>query len=227
MAETYNEDDDLNRLLGWLKTNGPALAAGLILGLIVVVGWKWWQSHLENQAQAAAQLYGSFVQEIQAGDVTDQAIADATQLKQDFSGSPYAADAAFRLAALAVENDQLDSALKQINWVLDNTSSVPVRNLARLRKARALWANDQTDAALQLLEKEHPASFDRLYAELTGDIHVARGERADAHAAYERAVQAAAGNAAGILQRKLAQTQANDDVAVTATIDNSTTGEGA
>src|SRR5699024_6205149 len=99
----YSENGELNQLLEWLKTNGPALAAGLVLGLIVVVGWKWWQAHVENQAQAAAQLYGSFVQEIQAGDVSDQATADADRLKQDFDGSPYAANAAFSLAALSLQ----------------------------------------------------------------------------------------------------------------------------
>lgn len=227
MAETYNDNDELGQLLGWLKTNGPALAAGLILGLIVVVGWKWWQAHLENQAQAAAQLYGSFVQEIQTGDVSEQATADASQLKQDFSGSPYAANAAFRLAALAVKNDNYDQALGQLDWVLANSDSVPTKNLARLRKARALWADDQGDAALQLLEKKHSASFERLYAELVGDIHAARGERADAHAAYQKAAEAA-GNAGQVLQRKLAQTAAADAASVTTTAaKNNTEDEGA
>src|SRR5699024_1900653 len=124
MAETYSENGELNQLLEWLKTNGPALAAGLVLGLIVVVGGKWWQAHVENQAQAAAQLYGSFVQEIQAGDVSDQATADADRLKQDFDGSPYAANAAFRLAALAVEKKQYEQALGQLDWVLTNSDSV-------------------------------------------------------------------------------------------------------
>src|SRR5699024_6292476 len=226
MAETYNDDDELNQLLGWLKTNGPALAAGLILGLIVVVGWKGWQAHLESQAQAAARLYGSFVQEIQTGDVSEQATADASQLKQDFAGSPYAANAAFRLAALAVKNDQYDKALGQLDWVLTNSESVPMQNLARLRKARVLWANGQADAALQLLEKKHPASFERLYAELVGDIHAARGERADAHAAYKKAAEAA-GNAGQVLQRKLAQTAAVDTANVTAALDETTADEGA
>src|SRR5699024_2776124 len=138
MAETYSENDELNQLLGWLKTNGPALAVGLILGLIVVVGWKWWQAHVENQAQAAAQLYGSFVQEVQ-NDAADQARADAEQLKQDFSSSPYAANAAFRLAAVAVGDKHYDKALGQLDWVLANSASVPVKSLARLRKARVLW----------------------------------------------------------------------------------------
>lgn len=208
MADFYtDENDELSKVLGWLKTNGPALATGLVLGVIVIVGWKWWNAHLENQAQAAAQLYGSFVQEIQSDAAAEQTAATVSTLKQDYSGSPYAANAAFRLAAQAVDDHAYDKALAQLDWVIDNTDSVPTRSLAQVRKARVLWADDQADAALQLLEAKHAQSFDRLYAELAGDIHAARGDQADAHAAYQRAMEAAGGGAA-VLQRKLAQTAA-------------------
>lgn len=216
MADFYtNENDELSKVLGWLKTNGPALATGLVLGIVIIVGWRWWNAHLESRAQAAAQLYDSFVQQIESADVNAQAVAYATELKQEYGGSPYAANAAFRLAAQAVADEQYDKALTQLDWVIDNTDSVPTRSLARVRKARVLWAAGQTDAALQLLEAKHAQSFDRLYAELAGDIHAARGEQADAHAAYRRAAEAAGGGGA-VLQRKLAQTAASDTAPATA-----------
>lgn len=206
MADTYNEDDELTQVLNWLKTNGPALAAGIALGLIIIVGWKWWNARIENRAHAAAQLYGSVIQQIESGNIDQQVRGQVAQLKQDYTGSPYAANAALRLAALAVEQRHYDKALGQLDWVIDNSESVPIRNLAQVRKARVLWTDGQTDAALQLLETKHPKSFDRLYAELIGDIHAALGQRADAHAAYQRAVGAADGSVGRVLQRKLAQT---------------------
>lgn len=209
MADTYNEDDELSRVLEWLKANGLALVAGVVLGLIIIVGWKWWGAHVESRAQAAAQLYGSSVQEIASGDTSEEALARVEQLKQEYQGSPYAANAVFRLAAQAVKQEQYDKALVQLDWIINNTDSVPTRSLARLRKARVLWADGQTDAALKLLETKHPKSFDRVYAELVGDIHMSLGEQADAHAAYQRAAGAAVA-AGGILQRKLAQTASSD-----------------
>src|SRR5699024_4095867 len=110
MADIYNEDDELSRVLGWLKANGAALVAGVVLGLAIIVGWQWWKAHVDNRAQAAAQLYGSVARQIDTGQMTDAARTKVTQLKQDYAGSPYAANAAFALAAQAMKQQRYDQA---------------------------------------------------------------------------------------------------------------------
>lgn len=211
MAETLEDDEELTKVIQWLKSNGPALAAGIVLGLVIIIGWQWWNARIDNRAHAAARLYGSVIQQIERGTITDNVRATIEQLKSEYSGSPYAANVAFRLAAQAVSRHQYDKALTQLDWINEHSDSVPTRNLARVRKARALWAAGQSQQALQLLETQHPDSFDRLYAELTGDIHAALGEQAKAYAAYQRALASLeSGVGARILQRKIAQTAPTD-----------------
>lgn len=228
MADTYNEDDELSRVVAWLKANGAALVIGVALGLAIIVGWQWWNARVDNRAQAAAQLYGSVAEQVEAGQITDPVRAKVEQLKQDYSGSPYAANAAFKLAARAMEQKQYDQAISQLDWVIENSDSVPTRNVARLRKARALWSKGEAEAALKSLDAKRPDSFERLFAELVGDIQAARGNRPAAHAAYQRAAAAVAGGgAAGVLQRKLAQTAAAQSSAVATATSESSADEGA
>src|SRR5699024_10543634 len=158
MAETYTEDEELARVIQWFKKNGVALVVGVVLGLAIIGGWKWWQAHVNSQAVAAAQLYGSVAQKIASGDISDGVLANVDALKQNHAKSPYAANAVFGLAAHAVGEQQYDKALGQLDWVIDNSASVPTRNLARVRKARVLWATGKTDAALKLLQSKHPQS---------------------------------------------------------------------
>lgn len=211
MAENFEQDDDLARVIAWLKNNGLSLAVGAVLGLAIIVGWRWWNAYIDNRAHAAARLYGSVIEQIEQGRITDGVRSTVAQLKNEYTGSPYAANAALRLAAHAVSRQQYDKALAQLTWIIRNSDSVPTVHLARVRKARVLWAAGRADAALQLLETKHPDSFDRLYAELTGDIHAALGHRGEAHAAYRHALAGLAPNAgAPVLRRKLSQTAPAD-----------------
>lgn len=228
MADIYNENDELSRVVEWLKANGAALVIGVVLGLAIIVGWQWWNVRVDSRAQAAAQLYGSVAGPIESGQITDSVRAKVEQLKQDYAGSPYAANAAFKLAARAMEQKQYDQAISQLDWVIENSESVPARNVAQLRKARTLWSTGDAEAALSLLEAKHPDSFDRLFAELAGDIQAARGNRPAAHAAYQRAAAAATGGVAtGVLQRKLAQTAASQSSSIATATSEPSTDEGA
>lgn len=229
MAETFNEDDELTRVLAWLKANGVALAVGIVLGLAIIIGWQWWSARVDSRAQASAALYQDVAQQIRQGNITPDVRATVDTLKHEYAQSPYAANAAMQLAAHAVSQQQYDKALAQLNWVVDNSDSVPTRTLASARKARVQWANGQPEAALKLLQAQHPDSFDRLYAELMGDIHAAQGQRAKAHSAYQRAEQAAhAGVGQRVLKRKLARTAPADKQTVARTgNDDPSTNQGA
>lgn len=230
MAETYTEDDELARVIQWFKNNGVSLIVGVVLGLAIIGGWQWWKARVDSRAVAAAQLYGSVIQQIDSGHVSDGVLANVDKLKQDHAKSPYAANVALGLAAQAVTAKQYDKALGQLDWVINNSGNVPTQNLARVRKARVLWATGKSDAALKLLESKHPQSFDRLYAELAGDIYAAKGDQSKAHSAYQRAMTAAdPQQGVNVLQQKLAQTAAaaDDQSLATSAAPAQTTAEGA
>ncbi|HLQ85386.1 MAG TPA: tetratricopeptide repeat protein [Salinisphaeraceae bacterium] len=206
MADLYDDDDDAARLLRWFSENGLALVLGVVLGAAVIGGWQWWKHHVDHRAQAAAELYGEIGAQLATGNIDANGRRIVQQLKDEYKNSPYTANAAMQLAANALTRQEYDEALRQLNWVIEETDSTPTRNIARIRKARVLWADEQPDAALKLLAQDHPDSFTRMFAELEGDIHASMGDQQKAYSAYQRAAAAAAQSAGAVLQLKLSQT---------------------
>lgn len=189
MAESYNDDDDLNRLKQWWKENGVALVLGAGVGLAAIMGWQWWQAHTEAQALEAAGLYEQLESKLRQGSAGEAAQELAQRLKTEYSGSPYATQAALALARSGVEREDYNAAIEQLKWVVSYTDQEAMRHIARVRQARLLWAQDKVDAALTLLRQDHPPTFTPLYAELEGDIHAETGQTEAAREAYSKALQ--------------------------------------
>ena len=89
---------------------------------------------------------------------------------------------------------------------------VQLADLARLRLARVLFTLDRGDEALGVLGQIRGEGYLSLAAELTGDIRLARGERALAHQAYTKAMShVQAGDQRPLLEMKIADTADSSD----------------
>jgi predicted negative regulator of RcsB-dependent stress response len=200
----YEDEAEVAALKKWWNENWTALLAGLVVGLGAIFGWQGWQRYQDSQAQQASQMFEDMKQAYATAKSADGQRMGETLLAE-FAGTPYAAAAAFRMAAVAVEAGDLQQAGARLDWVIQRSDDEGLRQLAQLRKARVLWTQDQADAALKLLDGK-PGVYGALYEELRGDILLARGERAGAHKAYEKALTLAAEDDRAIresLQRKL------------------------
>jgi len=187
MAEYSNEETA--RLKGWWASNGTAAVAGVLLGLVILVGWYGWNWYSERQDAQAADLYAQVEQGAASDNITSGLVNVVKSLENDYSGTPYASAAAMTLAAAYVRRDELDKAQTHLDWASDNASEKGMRQIARIRAARVQWAQNKPDAALKRLDAEHPPAFDALYSELAGDIHASQGKRAAAYADYQAAAK--------------------------------------
>lgn len=183
------ESEEMSSLKRWWDANGTAVIIGALVGVVIIVGWQGWRWYVDNQASAAANAYQQFQQGLDSGTVNDDVIGIAKRLQDDFSGTPYAADAALRLAGYYVTQQDYAKAREQLAWAMDNADNAGIRHLARVRAARLAWSQDKPDEALQMLDTEHPPAFTTLYAEVRGDILAARGDRAAAYQAYQLALE--------------------------------------
>lgn len=208
MTTHYDDEAQVENLKRWWKENWLALVAGLAIGLTAILGWEQWKQYKVGKSEQASQIFEDMKKAATAGK-NDEAKAAGDKLVKDFPASPYAVDAALLLAGKAVEQNQLDEALKQLQWVAANSKDEGLQKLARLRQARVLWAQNKPDEALKLLDGA-AGDYAMLYEELRGDIKLAQGDRAAARQAYEKALQALPEKAGSneLLQRKL------DDLAV-------------
>lgn len=188
MAESFNEDDDLQRLKKWWSENGLALVLGAVVGLGGIGGWQWWKEHTNAVRLEASAVYNQFHINLEGGELTDATQALADRLKSDFKRTPYAAQAALSLARYEVEKEDYGAAIEQLQWVTANANQEAMQNIARVREARLLWAQDKSAEALRLLQHKHPPAYTPLYAELSGDIHADANDMDAARSAYEKAL---------------------------------------
>jgi hypothetical protein len=122
-------------------------------------------------------------------------------LLTDFPNSAYAALATLRLAKLAVDRGDLVTATQQLQWVIDHAQLDELRDIARLRLARVLFAAGQATEAEKLLERVNLASLTAEREELRGDLYLAGNDPARARTAYAAAL--AAGGSSPLLRIKL------------------------
>lgn len=182
------EDQQLEDLKKWWKENGSSIITGVVLGLAILFGTRSWFAWQERTAQNASVIYSVMMNEAESGNTT-VASENAATLIAEFSGTPYASIASLLLARYRIEDNELDAAKAQLQWVLDNGSSDDIRNTARIRLARVLVSQADYDGALALLDAvDTGGSQQGLVSEVRGDIHSQRGDSQQAADAYSEAL---------------------------------------
>lgn len=204
---SMTEEEQIAQIKDWWQRNGKPLLTGGALALVLVFGWQAWQQYQNNQAYGASALYQQLLEtsltstgEPDIGKVTEL----AGKLKSEFGGSHYAQYASLFVAKLAVENDKLDDAVAELKPLLDKPADATIEELARQRLARVLAAQGKAEEGLKLLDGKADKAWQASREETKGDLLVQLGRSDEAHAAYLKAKESLADDAAvGGLQMKL------------------------
>ena len=198
--EQYNDDERVDDLKKWWKDNGASIIAGIVLGLVAIFGWQYWNSYRDGRAEKASLAYDGFVEAVEQPDV-EQARQRGQTLLTDFPNSSYTVLAALQLAKLEMDGNDSTAATQHLEWVIANARIVEFKDIARLRLARVLFTAGQPTEAEKLLEGVTTASMNAERDELKGDLYLAGGDLTKARAAYTAALAVRGGNP--LLQLKL------------------------
>jgi predicted negative regulator of RcsB-dependent stress response len=202
-VEIYEtEEEQLAALKAWWKENGQATLVGLGLGVVVILGWNYWQDYQRGQTEQAANLYGQLTKAAQANQKDSVAKLDE-QMESRFSASDYALFSELTVAKLKVDQGDL-AAAKTILEKVAQASNKELGNIAKIRLVHLLMANKEFEAALKLINDIDPAksaSFSAHYDELVGDIYVALDRPDQARTSYQNALHN--GQQSPLLQMKI------------------------
>lgn len=193
MSIHLTEEEQIETLKRWWRDYGKLIITAIVIAVAAYFGITEWKKNQQQKAEQASVVYEQLLQavSVQPGQTLDAEKRStvnqlANQLKSGGSGL-YAHNAALFLARLAVEEGNLEQAATELKWVLDNKPAAATEQVARLRLARVLIANNQLDEAEKLLANP-AAAFKSEYAEVQGDIFSARGDVNAARASYEQAL---------------------------------------
>jgi len=191
VALDLEEQEQLAELKSWWKAHGNLVIAVIVAVMVGFSGWRFWRGYQANQAMQAAALYETLAKAAQAGDA--KALRDAGgALAEGYPRTLYASMGALLAARYYYDHNDLKSAKAQLQWVVERTASEELRDLGRLRLAAVMLDEKAYDEALKQLEAPHAAAYETQYAALKGDILVAKGQPAEAKAAYKLALDKAA-----------------------------------
>jgi len=193
VSDYSTEEEQIAAIKNWWKNNGNSLLIGIGVALIIVFGWKAYQTNVVESKTEASTLYQKM---ISAATTTDLSTPEegstvnylATELKTKFSDSEYAIYAAMFIAKESIADAKYDQAKSELNWILTNTDDQRIIHIVNARLARIYSIQGDNDAALKLLTATDPA-FEASYQEIIGDIKIRTNEKQAAIKAYSKAYQ--------------------------------------
>ncbi|MEY3288803.1 MAG: hypothetical protein RLZZ419_1045 [Pseudomonadota bacterium] len=201
--EIYDtEEEQLDAVKRWWKENGQSTIVGLVIGVIVILGWNYWQSYKKDQSEQASAIYSQLIQAI-AADKKDSAEKLAERIQEQYSKTEYATYSNLLLAKIKVQQGDLTKA-QTILKNLATGSNNEFANIAKIRLVRLMLANGQYEQGLQLINDVDPAtssSFSGNYDELVGDLYVGLDRLDQARSSYQKAFES--GYKSPLLQLKI------------------------
>jgi predicted negative regulator of RcsB-dependent stress response len=183
----------------------------ITLAIILLCGRLWINNQKTRSAQAS-QIYQEMLFAEYQKDKNTVA-AKGEQLMSSYSRTPYSQLAALLLAKNSVAENNLDEAATKLRWAIDHNASKKILvPIATAHLALVLQQQGKLDEALDLVSSDPDKAYISLYAQVRGDIYVAKGDVMQAKAAYIQALEnLAPGVQAPLLQLKLMDLGVDDN----------------
>ncbi len=190
--EVYDtEEEQVAAIKRWWKENGSSTIIGVVVGAILIAGWDFWGSYTVDKANQASALYDQLLVSSSKGN-KDSIVAISKRIMEKDKNSTYASFAALLLAKTKVQENDLDAAKAILEEQMNNANSDELKNIARLRYVRLLYATAEYEQGLKLIAETDQATaegFSASYDELKGDLYVALDRLGEARTAYESALR--------------------------------------
>jgi predicted negative regulator of RcsB-dependent stress response len=207
VADYQTDEEQIARLKTWWDENGLMMVTAVVLSISAFVGWRWYDDYRTEAIAQASDLYQDFL--------TAEGEARTTivqTIEREASATSYHALMLLQQVQQDIEAGNYQDAESLLRQVIEVAPEQILVDLASLRLARVLQQLDRSDDALRTLATVRGEGYRSQVAELKGDIHIARSERSLAHEAYSAALtDLGDGVQRPLLEMKVADTADADD----------------
>ena len=202
MVEIYeSEQEQIDVLKAWWSEHGMSVIGGVVMGIVGLVGWQFWQHYNEARQELASSQYIRIMEHVSESRFeVIPAIAD--DVVSEYGETHYANLAQLVAARANVEEGEKADAEIRLQWVVDNASTKSFAQIARLRLATLLLSEGNITEARSILEFNFQEGFGARLNELLGDIAIAEDDVTRARIAYDKALRLGSSMNQQILQMK-------------------------
>lgn len=187
MSYYTTDAEQKEKLLKWWKEYGWASILGVVLAIVIVVGWQVYRRYELRQAQHASLVYATMLSSSYAHDIPSAQSA-AKALITQYSGTSYADMARLWLANQAVNAKQYAQASSELKQLADHGHMSALRQIAVLRLASIDLQLKQPKQALEALGTVYDKGFMARVNEYKGDAYWQMNQPEKARAHYQQAV---------------------------------------
>lgn len=189
MQANMSDKEQVQVIKDWWKKNGTFIIFVIAFFLITNVAIRYYKHHKEQMQEQASTAYTQLINsQMQHKNVEVKLFAD--DLMKNYSRSVYAGFAAMILAKENVEQNKLDEALKNLQWVIDHSKNKDVKTIAKIRIARIFLAQNKPQEALKMAESIQDKTFAIAADEIKGDSMLEMGKQKSAVDLYKHAIAA-------------------------------------
>ena len=188
MSEYETEEQQIQAIKRWWKENSTSVIVGLFVGVSALLGGRYYSEQQNSHALQASDLYMQVMQSVALDQVDDKTIDISNKLVNEYSDTPYAALASLALAKSEYEKDNSEGAAAQLELAIKLANEDTIKQIANIRLVSVYIEQKKYDEAASLINMAHSDVYDAQYEEVRGDLHVAKGEVAQARAAYDKAI---------------------------------------
>lgn len=187
MTDYLTEQEQIELLKNWVKQYSLVILAGVVIAIVTITGWRYWQQRQNKILNHASAVYDEMLT-MRAQNDPAATLVQAKKLFQHYSQTTYGQMAALMMARDAAIKKNYPEAEKQLQWVLDNSHIHANRQIARLRLARILITLKKPQQAINTLNTVEDDSFNGLIAEIKGDAYLAMNNTDMARQSYHQAL---------------------------------------
>lgn len=158
MSRNEIDDEQVEVIKQWWQKNGTQLLSGILVVVLAWSGWTYWQNTQLNEGLKASAMFEMLQIRQQQGSF-GEAMREGLTLMEEQPDSPYSTGIALMVAKHYFENDKLDLAVENYQWVIDHAPDASLKFIAQSRLL-TLYSDQQSfDKAQQVLANINEASL--------------------------------------------------------------------
>ena len=182
MAENYTEEED--KLISWFKDNYINMIIGIVVGAVLVLGYNYQQDDVLSNQYEISLKYEKALANYQENKYSDILILSQELSKTD-PKNIYTSLANLYSAKIYHDKKQYDKALTSLNYIVENSQSNEILNIAKLRSARILIYLKRYDEAKAIIISIDNYITQVIPAELLGDVEYYSNNLKEAKKIYQ------------------------------------------
>ncbi|MEC9206148.1 MAG: tetratricopeptide repeat protein [Pseudomonadota bacterium] len=186
MNDQYTEEEE--KLLSWFKENFKSMLIGLIAGIILVFSYKYYDSYQDELTLSLSYEYQAAIKKYNDGD-KEHLLNKDKKFSKLYPSNIYTNLINLYAVKIYVDKKDINKAFDKLNFVISNSSSEHIKNIAQIRKIRLMISQNDLDLALALIKKIDSQKKNHILVELLGDIYYKKGNVELAKESYNHALK--------------------------------------